>query len=125
MIAYIENEWLNEDTQQRFHHCSTDIYLHFDMRATSREGSNWMPKRDLGTSMADLLTVIRSFERPATHQHELFKKALDQKRINKPTSMLKSPLVGNVRTPMGKVHESQSLKPRRYQLGQKTTIVDC
>jgi len=30
--------------------------------------------------------------------HELFKKALDQERINKPTSMLKSPLVGDVLT---------------------------
>jgi hypothetical protein len=99
LIAYIENEWLNEDTQHRFLHCYTDIYLHFDMRATSRgEGSHWMLKRDLGTSVADLLTVIRSFERTVTHQHELFKKALDQERINKPTSMLKSPLVGDVLT---------------------------
>jgi hypothetical protein len=57
-----------------------------------------MLKRDLGTSVADLLTVIRSFERTVTHQHELFKKALDQERINKPTSMLKSPLVGDVLT---------------------------
>ena len=99
LIAYIEDEWLNEDTQHRFLHCYTDIYLHFDMRATSRgEGSHWMLKRDLGTSVADLLTVIRSFERTVTHQHELFKKALDQERINKPTSMLKSFLVGNVLT---------------------------
>ena len=30
LIAYIENEGLNEDTQHRFLHCS-DIYLHFDM----------------------------------------------------------------------------------------------
>jgi hypothetical protein len=68
LIAYIENEWLNEDTQHRFLHCCTDIYLHFDMRATSRgEGSHWMLKRDLGTSVAGLLTVIRSFERTVTH----------------------------------------------------------
>ena len=57
-----------------------------------------MLKRDLGTSVADLLTVIRSYERTVTHQHELFKKVLDQERINKPTSMLKSPLVGDVLT---------------------------
>ena len=27
LIIYIENEWLNEDTQHRFLHCYTDIYL--------------------------------------------------------------------------------------------------
>jgi hypothetical protein len=62
------------------------------MRSTSRgEGSHWM------LTVADLLTVIRSL-RTVTHQHELFKKALDQERINKPTSMLKSFLVGDILT---------------------------
>jgi hypothetical protein len=52
----------------------------------------------LKRSVADLLTVIRSFEQTVTNQHELFKKALDQGRISKPTHMLKSPLVGDVLT---------------------------
>jgi hypothetical protein len=40
LIIYIENEWLNEDTQHRFLHCYTDII-------SRGEGSHWMLKRDL------------------------------------------------------------------------------
>jgi hypothetical protein len=58
------------------------------MRTTSHgEGSHAKLKSDLGTSVADHIYVIKSFERTITHVHDQCNKALDIERGTKPASL--------------------------------------
>ncbi|KAI9035360.1 transposase [Aspergillus affinis] len=99
LLAYIEKEWLNEDTKPQILECFTNNFFHLDMRSTSRgEASHWRLKKDLGTSIADYLYVIQSFERSICHQHNLCQIQIDHENIEKPLRMLRSSLFGNVLT---------------------------
>lgn len=64
LVAYIEKEWLNDDTRKQILYCFTDKAFHLDMRTTSRgEASHSRLKKDLGTLVADHFYIIGSFER--------------------------------------------------------------
>lgn len=62
------------------------------------EASHSHLKKDLGTSVADHLYIIQSFERTITHQHELCKKALENEQVTKSTRLLHFSLYGDVHT---------------------------
>jgi hypothetical protein len=67
LTSYIEKEWLNEATKKRILKCYTNSYFHIGLRTTSRgEGAHSRLKSDLGTSVADHIYIIQSFNRTIT-----------------------------------------------------------
>jgi hypothetical protein len=69
------------------------------MQTTSRgKGSHARLKADLGSSVADYLYVIQSFDRIITHLHDLCNKDIKKQRAMKPTRMLRTFLFRDILT---------------------------
>jgi hypothetical protein len=65
--------------------------------ATSRsEGSHWRIKRDLQSSLGDLLNVVRSIERTITNHHLQVEQALVDECIQAPSDLRTEPLFHEV-----------------------------
>ena len=63
ILQYIQSEWL-DDCPEQFLYLHTAHYLHLGETATSRtEAAHWLLKKDLPTSVNDLLVVLTLFER--------------------------------------------------------------
>ncbi|KAL2840862.1 hypothetical protein BJX68DRAFT_271470 [Aspergillus pseudodeflectus] len=76
LVSYIEKEWLNENTKKRILKYFTNSYFYINLRITSRgKEAHARLKSDLGTSVADHVYIIQSFNRTITHVHDQCNKA--------------------------------------------------
>lgn len=88
LLLYIESEWLQPQTERAFLRCYTNTYLHFGQIATSRsEGSHWQIKRDLQSSLGDLLNVVKSTERTIINHHLQIEQALADEYVQIPSDL--------------------------------------
>lgn len=88
ILQYIQSEWL-DDCPEQFLHLHTAHYLHLGETATSRtEAAHWLLKKDLPTSVNDLLVVLTLFERVVKRQYTSINQTIEAERIRRPTAPL-------------------------------------
>lgn len=62
-IEYIRTHWMHHDIKRRFLNCFTSQFFHANQTTTSRnEGAHAILKKELKTSLGDLLYVVQRFE---------------------------------------------------------------
>jgi hypothetical protein len=88
LLLYMESELLHQKTGRGFLRYYTNAYMHFGQVATSRsEGSHCRIKRDIQSSLGDLLNVVNSIERTITNHHLQIDQALANERIQAPSDL--------------------------------------
>ena len=70
IYAYLDENWLDEDTAQQFIKFYTNNFQYYGQEATSwNEGAHWVLKKDLLVSIKDLLGTTQSFALTITDHH--------------------------------------------------------
>ena len=70
IYAYLDENWLDEDTAQQFIKFYTNNFQYYGQEATSwNEGAHWVLKKDLLVSREDLLGTTQSFALTITDHH--------------------------------------------------------